>query len=155
MSSLASQIYDKAKKLGQINNSKFFSVTDNKTVIVDGEAVQLVVPNGNHKVKVISEKIGKGKGYNGLEEDQLQLVIQDNGQEKLWNIPLKNSDETLYYLIEKLKEIDYLNGEEFLVRARKLGSGKYAKEIIKLENGEEISTININDDEEEFSDNTL
>jgi hypothetical protein len=152
--SLANQIYDKAEKLGQVNNSKFFSVTDKKTVIVDGEPVEVVRPNGNHTVKVLREEIGKGKGYNGLEVDQLKLVILDNGQEKLWNIPTKNEDETLYFLIKQLKEIDYLGGEEFLVRAIKLKSGKYSKEIIRLEKGEEIPTINL-DDEEESGDDDL
>ena len=144
--SLADQIYNKAEKPGQVSDgSKFFSVTDKKTVMVDGEAVDVVKPNGNHTVKVLSEVIGKGKGYNGSEVDQLQLTILDNGQQKLWNIPLKNDDGTLYFLIKQLREIQYLDGEEFLVRAKKLKSGKFSKEIVRLEKGEEIPTIELDE----------
>ena len=144
---LADEYFTKAQKAGKVSdNSKFFSVTDKKTVMVDGEAVDVVKPNGDHIVKVISEKIGKGKDYNGNESDQLQLSILDNKQEKSWNIPLKNEDGTLYFLIKQLREIAYLDGEEFLVRAKKLKSGKYSKEIIRLEKGEAIPTIQLDED---------
>ena len=146
--SLADSLYKDAKANGELGEgSKYFSVTDKKTVMVEGEEVKVEKPNGDHKVKVISEKIGKGKDYNGKEVDQLQLIISDNGTQKLWNVPLKNQDGTLYFLIEKLKEINYLDGEEFLVRAKKLQTGKYTKQIIRLEKGEEIPTISLDDED--------
>jgi len=145
--SIAEEMFDKAQKAGKVSDgSKYFSVTKKVTVMVEGEEMVVEKPNGNHHVKVLSEKIGKGKDFQGNEVDQLQLTILDNGIQKLWNVPLKNQDGTLYFLIEKLKEINYLDGEEFVVQAKKLKSGKYSKEIIKVGAEESIPTIQLDED---------
>ena len=152
--SLAESLYKDAKASGELSEgSKYFSVVDKKKVMVEGEEVIIEKSNGNHTVKVLSETIATGKDYNGKDAEQLCLVILDNGAQKTWNVPLKNQDGTLYFLVEKLKDIDYLNGEEFMVRAKKLKNGRFSKEIIRLEKGEEIPTINL--DEEESGDDAV
>lgn len=154
--SLANEIYDKAKDAGKIGGgSKYFSVVD-KTMakLPNGDETVVDVPNGNHKVRVISEVIGMGKDFNGKDTKQLQLTILDNGKKKEWNMPLTNQDGTLYFLIEKLREIAYLDGEEFLVRAKKLKTGKYSKEIIKISKGDGIPTIQFDEDAGDYIDGT-
>ena len=95
-----------------------------------GGTVSVDVPNGKHKVVILSEQLGKGKSFNGKDQDELQLVITDNGKQKLWNMPVKNEDGTLYYLIQDLESIEI--GQEFMVEAVKMKNGKYAKRISKV-----------------------
>jgi hypothetical protein len=146
--SLSEEIFEKAKTAGKVGDgSRYFSVIDKKAAkLPNGDEMVVDVPNGDHRVKVLSEKIDTGKDFNGKDAKQLQLVILDNGTKKEWNLPLVNQDGTLYFLIEKLKEIKYLDGEEFLVRAKKLKSGNYGKEIIRLSKGEEFPTIQLDED---------
>jgi hypothetical protein len=147
---LAGEIAAKAREAGAIaEKTQFFAVTDKKKVDAgNGVMVDVEVPNGVHKVKIISQKIGKGKNFQGAEVDQLQMVISDNGVTKFWNMPLKNEDGHLYYLIEDLENIE-LN-EEFIVEAFKLKNGKYGKRISKVAgaskaSGETIPTIQLDE----------
>ena len=95
---LAGEIAAKAREAGAIaEKTQFFAVTDKKKVDAgNGVMVDVEVPNGVHKVKIISQKIGKGKNFQGAEVDELQMVISDNGVTKFWNMPLKNEDGHLY-----------------------------------------------------------
>ena len=116
-----------------------------------GGVVTIEVPNGQHRVKILSEKIGKGKSFNGQEQNELQLTITDNGKTSQWNMPIKNKDGTLYYLIEELEDIAI--GQEFIVEAVKMKNGHYAKKIIHLgaagSTKAGVPTIQLNDDEPE------
>jgi hypothetical protein len=149
---LAGDIAAKARANGAIaDKQQFFSVTDKKKVDAgNGVMVDVEVPNGQHRVKITSQKIGKGKSFQGVEVDELQMVITDNGVTKLWNMPLKNEDGNLYYLIEDLENIE-LN-EEFIVEAFKLKNGKYGKRISKVAgqgSGEHIATIQLDEQDSE------
>jgi hypothetical protein len=132
MSDIAKQLADKARQSGAVREqSEFFSVTDKKKVDAGGgNMVDVEVPNGTHRVKILSEKIGMGKSFNGEEQQQFQLTILDNGKEKQWHMPVKNEKGELYYLIEDLESIEI--GEEFMVEAVKMKNGKYAKRISKV-----------------------
>jgi hypothetical protein len=141
---LAAEIAAKAREKGAIaEKQQFFSVTDKKKVDAgNGVMVDVEVPNGQHRVKIVSQKLGKGKNFQGVEVEELQMVVTDNGVTKYWNMPLKNEDGNLYYLIEDLENIE-LN-EEFIVEAFKLKNGKYGKRISKVagaSKGESIPTI--------------
>ena len=144
---LAGEIAAKAREKGAIaERSKYFSVTDKKKVEVGGEMIDVEVPNGQHRVKILSQKIGKGKNYKGVEQEMLIMVVNDNGAEKLWDMPIKNEDGNLYYLIEDLENIEI--GEEFFVEAFKLQNGKYGKRITKVAgkaSGENIPTIQLDE----------
>lgn len=148
---LAGDIAAKARANGAIaDKSKYFSVTNKQKVEVAGELIDVEVPNGPHKVKIISQKIGKGKNYKGDEQDMLIMVIEDNGVEKLWDMPLKNEDGNLYYLIEDLENIEI--GEEFIVEAFKLKNGKYGKRITKVggkTTGETIPSVQYDEHDSE------
>jgi len=152
MSTLAKQLAEKAREKGAIaDKNQFFTVTDKKKVNAGGgQMVDVEVPNGQHRVKIISQKMGKGKSYNGAEQDELQMVIMDNGVEKQWNMPVKNEDGNLYYLIEDLEDIEI--GEEFFVEAFKLKNGKYGKRISKVASqasAENIPTIQLDEPTDE------
>jgi hypothetical protein len=145
---LAAEIAAKAREAGAIaDKQQFFSVTDKKKVDAgNGVMVNVEVPNGSHKVKITSQKIGKGKKFQGAEVDELQMVITDNGVTKFWNMPLKNEDGNLYYLIEDLENIELK--EELIVEAFKLKNGKYGKRITKVSgkvSGETIPTIQLDE----------
>ena len=52
---------------------EFFSVTEKRDVPDGmGGSVMIDVPNGKHRVKILSEKLGKGKSFNGKDQDELQ-----------------------------------------------------------------------------------
>jgi hypothetical protein len=129
---IAKQLAEKARASGAVKESQeFFSVTDKKKIDAGGgNMVDVEVPNGQHRVKILAEKIGMGKSFNGADQQQLQLTILDNGKEKQWHMPVKNDDGTLYYLIQDLESIEI--GEEFMVQAVKMKNGKYAKRISKV-----------------------
>lgn len=148
MSDIAKKLTDSARASGKMNEGgKFFTVTDKSQVEVQGQMVTVEVPNGVHHVKIVSEKIGKGKSFDGKEIDQLQLEITDNGKHKEWNMPVKNADGTLYYLIEELETIEI--GEEFIVQAVKMKNGKYAKRISTIGKVETVPTIQLDDEDNE------
>jgi hypothetical protein len=112
--------------------------------------IDVEVPNGPHRVVITAQKIGKGKNFKGVEQEMLIMEITDNGGAKLWDMPLKNEDGNLYYLIEDLENIEI--GEEFVVEAFKLKNGKYGKRITKVGDkgtGESIPTIQLDEHDSE------
>lgn len=146
---IAKKLAEKARASGAVReSSQFFSVTETRQVDAGGgEMVTVTVPNGLHKVKILAEKLGTGKSFNGKDQNEIQLEILDNGKPMQWNVPVKNEDGTLYYLIEDLENIAI--GEEFYVEAVKMKNGKYAKRISKGAGkvaGGEVPTIQLNDD---------
>lgn len=128
---LAKQITEKARANGAVSEkNQFFTVTDKKKVEVEGVMVDVEVPNGSHRVKILSQKIGRDKNFAGVEVDMLIMEITDNGVPKIWDMPLKNEDGTLYYMIEKLENVEI--NEEIIVEAYKMKNGKYAKTVAKV-----------------------
>jgi hypothetical protein len=152
---IAKKLTETARASGKIKEgNSFFTVTDKKQIDAGGgEIVTVEVPNGIHHVKILSEKIGKGKDFEGKEAEQLQLIIMDNGQQKEWNMPIKNKDGTLYYIVAELETIEI--GEEFIVQAAKMKTGKYAKRISRIGKGEQIPTIQLNDENNEGAEGEL
>jgi hypothetical protein len=155
MSKIAKQLMENAREKGAVREqSGFFSVTDKKLVDAGGgEMVEVRVPNGQHRVKILSEKIAPGKSYDGKEEQQLQMVVLDNGVEKQWNVAIKNNQTgKVNYIIEALENIE-LN-EEFIAEAFKMKTGKYGTKISKVAAGAHVPTIQLDDDasEEDLSD---
>lgn len=146
---IAKALAEKARAAGQVREGgEFFSVTE-KREVSDGQGgtVTIDVPNGKHKVVILSEKLGQGKSFDGKEQTQLQMTITDNGKHKQWDVPVKNADGTLYYLIEDLEAIE-LN-QPFMVEAVKMKNGKYAKRISKVVQEETIPSIQLDDDANE------
>lgn len=137
---------DNAREKGAVRESSdFFSVTQKKLVDAgNGEMVEVRVPNGQHRVRIISEKLGKGKGYDGNEQEELQMVVSDNGKEKYWNVAIKNKETgKVNYIIEALESIEI--GEEFIAEAFKMKTGKYGTKISKVASGK-VPTIQVDDE---------
>lgn len=146
MSNLTKKLMETAREKGAVRESSdYFSVTEKKLVDAGGgEMVEVRVPNGQHRVKIISEKLGKGKGYDGKEQEELQMVISDNGKEKFWNVPVKNKETgNVSYIIEALEDIEV--GEEFIAEAFKLKNGKYGTRISKVV-AENVPSIQVDDE---------
>ena len=146
MSDLTKKLMGSAREKGAVRDqSGFFRVTDKKVIDAGGgEMVEVQVPNGVHRVKVLSEKIGKGKAFDGSEEDQLQMTVLDNGVEKQWNVGIKNKQTgKVNYIIEALENIEI--GEEFIAEAFKMKTGKYGTKISKVV----TATTHDNDDARE------
>lgn len=146
MSDLTKDLMDRARKSGAVREqSGFFSVTDKKLVDAgDGQMIEVRVPNGTHRVKIVSEHIGRGKAFDGTEEDQLQMEVIDNGEAKVWNVGIKNKQTgKVNYIIEALEDIEV--GEEFIAEAFKMKTGKYGTRISKVVANENVPTINLDD----------
>jgi hypothetical protein len=146
---LAKRIADKARASGAVaEKNQFFTVTDKKKVDAgNGVMVDVEVPNGQHRVKILSQKIGKGKNYNGVEVDMLIMQILDNGAPKTWDMPLKNEDGTLYYMIEKLEDVEI--GDEIIVEAYKMKNGRFGKTVAKVagpvQTGDELPVVHLDE----------
>ncbi|MDE2098543.1 MAG: hypothetical protein KGL39_14915 [Patescibacteria group bacterium] len=146
MSDLTKDLMDRARKSGAVREQPgFFSVTDKKLVDAGGgQMIEGRVPNGTHRVKIVSERIGRGKAFDGTEEDQLQMEVIDNGEAKLWNVGVKNKQTgKVNYIIEALEDIEV--GEEFIAEAFKMKTGKYGTRIAKVVANENVPTINLDD----------
>jgi hypothetical protein len=149
MSDLTKRLMDSAREKGAVREqSGFFSVTDKRVVDVGGgQTEEIRVPNGQHRVKIISEKIGRGKGYDGKEQEELQMVVSDNGEKKFWNVAIKNQQTgKVNYIVEALENIAV--GEEFIAEAFKMKTGKYGTKISKVA-GNHVPTIQLDDDASE------
>lgn len=150
MSTLAKQVMEKAREKGAVREgAEFFSVTDKRVVdIGGGQTEEIRVPNGSHRVKILSEKLGKGKGYDGKEQDEMQMVVLDNGVEKLWNVALKNNlTGNVNYIIQALEGIE--DGEEFIAEAFKMKNNKYGTKISKVAgHSSEVPTVQYDDSSE-------
>lgn len=146
MSNLAKKLMENAREKGAVREqSGFFSVTDKKLVDAgNGEMVEVRVPNGQHRVKILSERIGRGKAFDGSEEEQLQMEVLDNGEKKYWNVGIKNKQTgKVNYIVEALEGIEV--GEEFIAEAFKMKTGKYGTRISKVA-AARVPTIQLDDD---------
>jgi hypothetical protein len=111
-----------------------------------------VKSTGKHVLVFVSDKEGTGTDpITGQPRAELQMVVSENGVEKLWNRPVMSKDgKNLDYLVAKISELNY--GDTFSVEMKsagmksfiefiKLGSGGAAK----VDNG--LPTIQLNDDD--------
>jgi len=77
---------------------------------------------GPHKVKLISDRFVKGTDYKtGKERYEVQYLVEEDGQKKKYNVPLKNENGEIHYLIQRLGPIK--EGTEIVLEyIRKEGS---------------------------------
>jgi hypothetical protein len=149
---LAKKLLVEAQVAGNVSEgTKFFAVTDKSKIehpAGSGNMIDVEAPNGPHRVKVLKAEQGRGKSFKGVEHDELQMTILDNGVEKQWNVPVMNEDGNLHYIVEALAGIP--DGEEFMVEAFKLKNGKYGKRVSRLagsKKAEEIPTVQYDEDD--------
>lgn len=102
---------------------------------------------GKHIVKLVSGKLGKGTDpINNQSRDEFQMVVEENKMEKQWNVPVKDKEGNLHYLIAKLAEIP--EGSLIALEMKKRGMKNYIDLQLADEKGEEIPTIQVDEDSE-------
>jgi hypothetical protein len=111
-----------------------------------------VKSTGKHTCIFVSDKEGTGTDpITGQPRAELQMVVSENGVEKLWNRPVMSKDgKTLDYLVAKISELNY--GDTFSVEMKSAGMKSFI-EFVKLTPGTgtakvegEIPTIQLDDD---------
>ena len=98
MSTSAKQLFDKASAAGK-TRKPYLQLGEKQ----EGGGVK---STGKHVVKIMSDKVGTGKDpFTEEPREELQMVVSENGVEKIWNIPVKDKNGNLHYLVERLSEV--------------------------------------------------
>jgi len=131
----AKSIFDKALASGK-TRKEFLSLGRK----VDGK----MVLSGPHTIKLVSDKIGSGTDpFTKQPREELQVLVSENGVEKMWNIPLKDKDGNLHYLVQKLTEFN--EGDMIVAEMHTNGMKNY----VTVMAAESKSNSNASDSEEE------
>lgn len=118
-------------------------------VKVEGQAPRATGP---HKVKVLEEKVVMGKDYtSGKEREEMRYTLEEDGEKKIYQVPLKDKNGDLHYLIQRFAEIE--EGEEIVLEAKYKGGRNFIN-VIRLNQGgtEQITDEEIPVIEEEMED---
>lgn len=102
---------------------------------------------GPHRFTVVSDKVGKGTDpFSQQPREELQMIIEENGQQKLWNIPIKDLQGNLHYLVAKLAEIK--EGDEVIAEMKKKGMKNYV-DLRKVGENGDVPTVQLDDNNED------
>lgn len=134
----AKELFGKAKEAGKVQKP-FLQLG----VKLEGGGVK---PTGPHTIKIVSDKMGKGKDPVTQEErDELQMIVEEAGEQKLWNIPVKDKQGNLHYLIPKIAEL--VEGDTVVVEMKRNGLKNY----VDFRKVDEIPTVNLDESGETTS----
>lgn len=106
----------------------------------DGKAP---VPTGPHRVKIISDKLQSGKDSEGKVIPIVRYIFEENGEQKRYDVPVKNKEGDLHYLVQRLAEMD--EGQEMILEMKKRGMRNY----VSVSMVQHSSDIDMSDDGEE------
>lgn len=81
------------------------------------------IPTGPHKVKIISDSIVNAKDHEGKVAPVVRFIFEENGEKKKYDVPVKNKEGELHYLVQRLAEID--EGQEIILEMKKKGIKNY------------------------------
>ncbi len=99
---------------------------------------------GAHRVKLIQDKIVKGKHpKTGKEIDYVRYLLEENGEIKTYQTKKLSDDGELSYLVQRLAEVK--EGEEVILEMKKQGIKNYIQ-VSPVSSGEHVE---IEDDEAE------
>jgi hypothetical protein len=144
---IAKKLFEKATEGGKVKeHAEFLKLNETVQVEVNGEMVEVRKPTGPHRIKIVSEKMGKGKnGFTGEEQDELQMVVLEGSKQKLWNVAVKGKNGDLNYLIERLMDVEI--GDELVVESKKSAKGQgYYTDIQKVASSSKgLPTIQLDD----------
>jgi len=83
-----------------------------------------VQATGAHTVRILSDIIQKGKHkQTGELIDIVRYTIEENGQPKWYDVPVKDEAGDLHYLVQRLSEVP--EGEEVVIEMKKRGARNY------------------------------
>lgn len=103
-----------------------------------------VVSTGPHIVKVLEDKIIKGKDMKGREIEYVRYTLEEKGEKKIYDTKLKNEQGELSYLVQRFAEIE--EGQEARLEMKKRGMKNYIS-VDPIHNGNEVE---IGEDEGEI-----
>lgn len=105
-----------------------------------------VKSTGRHTVKIVSEKTARDNDpITQQPREVLQLIVEENGVEKIWNIPIKDKEGNLHYLIAKVAEVEV--GDVVELEMKRHGLKNYIDFVKAGEKNKE--TINYDEDSQE------
>jgi hypothetical protein len=114
-----------------------------------------VFPTGAHKVKLIEDKIKKGKDNDGKIIDVVHYIVEEDGVKKFYEVPVKDKTGNLHYLNQKLSEIP--EGCEVILEMKKRGIKNYISVSLvgePMEVEDEDGHMEPNDEEEDIQDSS-
>lgn len=82
-----------------------------------------VFPTGPHRVKILEDKIKKGKDQQGNLIDVVHYVVEEGGVKKFYEVPVKDKTGSLHYLVQRLSEVP--EGQEIILEMKKRGIKNY------------------------------
>ncbi len=95
------------------------------------------VSTGPHRVKIIEDKITNGKdGRTGQIIQVVRYMVEENGTQKIYDVPVKNKEGELHYLIQRLSEIE--ESQEVILEMKKSGPKNYVS-VTPVNNKDHIS----------------
>lgn len=105
-----------------------------------------VIGNGVHKVKLLSDKIVKGKDFKtGKEVEKVEYTLEENGEKKIYTTKLKNDKGELSYLVQNLA--DFQEGEEVFMEMKKAG----IKNFVNVWSVNEPKTAEVEEESEDVA----
>ena len=102
-----------------------------------------VVSTGEHRVKIIKDKLDKGTDYAGKEIEVVKYLMEEDGQYKSYSVPRIGKNGELHYLVQRLAEIK--EGTEIIIKMEKRG----VKNVITVSEIGRTDTIEYEEDGEE------
>lgn len=79
---------------------------------------------GPHKVKLISDKIVMGTEFKtGKQRHEVEYLIEENGKQKKYRVPVKDKNNEIHYLIQRLA--GYNEGDEVILEYKRQGLTGY------------------------------
>ena len=103
-----------------------------------------VKPTGPHKVKLLEDKILKKPDQTGKEIEYVRYIVEENGEQKVYDTKLRDKNNGLSYLVQRFAEIN--EGEEIILEMKKQG----AKNYIEVTPAGYSSSVEVEEEEEEI-----
>ena len=104
---------------------------------------KVVISTGEHRVKIIKDKLDKGTDYSGKEIEVVKYLVEEDGQYKSYSVPRIGKNGELHYLVQRLAEIK--EGAEIILKMEKRG----IKNVITVSEIGRIDTIEYEEEEGE------
>lgn len=131
----AKKLFDRAMKEGK-TRKPFLQLGEKQ----EGGGVK---STGPHTVTLVSGKLGRGTDpFDGSPRDEFQMVVEEKGVEKMWNVPVKDKQGNLHYLVQRLADID--EGETIVLEMKNKGLKNYIDLRLTSEK-EEVPSVQIDE----------
>ena len=109
----------------------------------DGKAPK---PTGPHRVKILEDKVQNGKDHEGKVVPVVRYIFEENGEKYRYDVPVKNKEGELHYLIQKLSE--FPEGQELIIEMKKKGIKNYVSVTSTDDTDVEVDEHEVESDDE-------